>query len=178
MQQGMLLHYLRDSQAGTDIEQIVCELPEKIDSAALREAWVRVTIRHAVLRTVFQYQNGNEPLQAVLPDLAPEWKEQNWQKIQKGEVDDTLSAFLTADRHRPFDISEGPLQRLTLIRISDSDYRLVWTFHHILMDGRSFPLVLTEVFEIYESICEGREIRRQRLRIFPDGEAKPFRRRW
>jgi len=168
MQQGMLLHYLKDPGAGTDIEQIVCTLAEEIASAPLRQAWQCVVQRHPVLRTTFRYENGEEPAQAVYLEMPLTWEEQDWRSVRREDVERSLKDFLTADRHRQFNLSQGPLLRLTLIRISDADYRLVWTFHHILMDGRSFPLVLTEVFNFYEAIRHGLEITQDLPRPYRD----------
>ncbi len=155
MQHGMLLHYLKDPAAGTDVEQIVCSLAEGIEAGPLRQAWERAIQRHPVLRTAFRYEDGEEPAQAVYLEMPLVWEELDWRREE--DVEQSLKAFLTTDRHRPFDMKCGSLLRLTLIRVSDSEYKLVWTFHHILMDGRSFPLILNEVFDYYEAICEGRE---------------------
>jgi hypothetical protein len=41
--------------------------------------------------------------------------------------------------------------RLALFQVSESDYQFIWTFHHVLMDGRSFAIVLKEVFAFYDA---------------------------
>lgn len=155
MQHGMLLHYLKDPTAGTDIEQIVCSLAEGIEAGPLRQAWERVIHRHPVLRTAFRYEDGEEPTQTVYSELPLFWEELDWRG--NDDVQQSLMIFLITDRHRPFDMKCGPLLRLTLIRVADAEYKLVWTFHHILIDGRSFPLLLNEAFGFYEAIRENRE---------------------
>ena len=62
-----------------------------------------------------------------------------------------LSAFLSADRKRGFDLSVAPVMRLTLIRSADESLVLVWTFHHSLLDGRSIAIVLREAFTLYQA---------------------------
>jgi hypothetical protein len=52
-------------------------------------------------------------------------------------------------------MSAPPLVRLTLVRQDQAEYQLVWTFHHAFVDGRSFPLLLKEVFAFYESFRVG-----------------------
>ncbi len=42
------------------------------------------------------------------------------------------------------------LMRWALLRLGDQNFKLVWTFHHALLDGRSFPLLLEEVFQAYD----------------------------
>src|SRR5688500_17354058 len=46
--------------------------------------------------------------------------------------------------------------RLKLVRLSDDVHRLIWTHHHLLLDGWSIALLLKEVFEDYESSDERR----------------------
>lgn len=47
--------------------------------------------------------------------------------------------------------------RLTLVRAAPEVHHLVWwTFHHLLVDGWSVPLVLKEVFTVYAELCQGR----------------------
>jgi len=55
-------------------------------------------------------------------------------------------------------LDEPPLFRLALFRLDENFYKLVWTYHHILLDGRSIPIVLKEVFEIYEAISTDKDI--------------------
>jgi amino acid adenylation domain-containing protein len=55
-------------------------------------------------------------------------------------------------------MGEAPLLRLTLIRLDEAEYQLVWTFHHALLDGRSLLLVLKEAFAFYESFRVGQDL--------------------
>ena len=48
--------------------------------------------------------------------------------------------------------------RLALIRVADDTYHFVWSFHHLLLDGWSTPLVIKEVFTFYEGISQGRRV--------------------
>ena len=48
--------------------------------------------------------------------------------------------------------------RLALIRLAEDAYQFIWSFHHLLLDGWSLPLLLKEVFQFYEAFCAGREL--------------------
>jgi non-ribosomal peptide synthetase component F len=69
---------------------------------------------------------------------------------------DRLEAFLSADRRRGFALAEAPLSRLALIRVGASEHWLVWSHHHLLLDGWSLPILLGEVFEDYAALRAGR----------------------
>ena len=56
-----------------------------------------------------------------------------------------LQSFLDSDRERGFDVGVAPLSRVTLIRLADDDHRLVWSTHHLYVDGWSWPLIFRDV---------------------------------
>jgi hypothetical protein len=64
-------------------------------------------------------------------------------------LDADFDAWLAADRARGFDWREPPLMRVTLIRVTDDAWRVVWTRHHVLLDGWSTARLLAEVLRDY-----------------------------
>jgi amino acid adenylation domain-containing protein len=75
-----------------------------------------------------------------------------------GEDEAGFQEFLACDRARGFDLSQAPLMRLTLFDHGQRRYRLVWTVHHILLDGRAFILVLNDVEEFYQRLRGGEHV--------------------
>jgi len=144
LQQGMLFHALAEPRSGVDIEQLVFTLREPVEAARLRVAWERVVARHDILRTAFRW-DGAEPLQEVKETV----------EVQFGVADladeAALAAWLHQDRARGFEMGAAPLLRFQLFRLGDEDWRLVWTFHHALLDGRSFPPLIEEAFRFYDA---------------------------
>lgn len=158
LQQGMLFNTLLDPGSGVDIEQLLFELHEALDVTAFQRAWRYVTARHPVLRTNFRWKDLEEPRQEVTAQIALPWDQQDWQGIAETERDKQFADLLTADRHRGFDLARVPLWRLTMLRYGEADWRLIWTFHHTILEGRSYRLVLQEVFKFYEGFCRGEEV--------------------
>src|SRR6185369_15337941 len=62
------------------------------------------------------------------------------------------------DRARPFDLAAAPLLRVTLARLPGDAVRVVWTFHHVLLDGWSVFQVLSDVFAAYAALVEDRDV--------------------
>ena len=158
LQCGMFFHHLKEPGAGTDIEQLVCTLKEHVDAPALCRAWRRVVERHAVLRTAFRFSDLGDPVQVVYRNAEVPWETQDWRGLSTHEQEDKARLLLNADRHREFEMEHAPIFRLTLVRLDDEEYQQFWTFHHALLDGRSFPLILNEVFAFYESFCRGEDL--------------------
>ncbi len=142
LQQGMYFTWLQNPAAGIDMEQMVCHLPEAVDASRLRQAWETLTAVHPILRTTFEADGATT--HAVLPFP---WQELEWS--MEGDAS-RLAGFLDDDRRTPLHLTEGPLQRLTLIRSGPDDFRLIWTFHHILLDGRAITALLQQVFALYD----------------------------
>ncbi len=168
MQQGMLFHSMYAQQSGVNIEQMVCTLHENLDSSAFKRAWQRVVDRHSVLRTSFQWENLSEPLQQVHTDVSLLFEEQDWRDLSPTEQETRLETYFQVDRRRGFDLTAAPLMRVALFRLADAHYKCIWTFHHALIDGRSYPSVLKEVFAFYEAFCQGQDLQLETPRPYRD----------
>src|SRR5436305_1075016 len=145
LQEGILFHSLYAPESGVYVEQLSCALAGPLDAAAFARAWERVIERHAVLRTAFVWKSQKRPLQAVQREVALPLVSEDWSHLAAGEREARFAAFLAEDRKRGFEVARAPLLRIALLRFGADEHRLVWTFHHLLLDGWSLPLVLSEV---------------------------------
>lgn len=166
MQQGLLFHTLYAPQSGVYFEQFSLELTGDLNIAALRQAWEWVLARHAILRTAFFWENLDEPLQVVRQQVSLPWVEHDWQHLSPEAQQAQLATWLLADRARGFDLTKAPLLRLVLFQFAPANYELVWSFHHILMDGWSGSLLMQEVLVAYDAFCQGKRPYRERPRPF------------
>jgi amino acid adenylation domain-containing protein len=150
VQQGMLFHHLSGAHSGVDVEQIVVDYPESLDAAFLRAAWEAEIQRQPVLRTGFRWKDATEPLQDIHSGVEFEYTISDWSSQPEQERDRAFEEYLLKDRQRGFDLAVPPLMRVALFRFGEGHYRMLWTFHHILVDGRSFVTILQEVDRLYE----------------------------
>ncbi len=157
LQQGMLFESLA-GQPGVNVEQIVCTLPERIEVSQLKRAWNRVLKLHPVLRTSFEWGSLDQPLQQVHRSLQLPFTEYDWRGLSTAQQAEQRQTFLNCDRQQGFKLTEAPLFRLALVRLGETEYQLFWTFHHILLDGRSLTLLLQEVFALYAAFCRGQDL--------------------
>ncbi|HKG80928.1 MAG TPA: amino acid adenylation domain-containing protein [Pyrinomonadaceae bacterium] len=157
MQQGMLFHYLYAPHAGLYLLQLSCSL-QKLNLPVFERAWQRVVERHTILRTSFHWKELEKPIQVVHRSVDFAWVRHDWRDMTPDEQQQRLKDFLREDEERPFELSEAPLMRLVLIRLSEDVHEFVWTCHHLLIDGWSVAHLLKEVFSLYESFCKDLEI--------------------
>ncbi|MEO0661950.1 MAG: condensation domain-containing protein, partial [Planctomycetota bacterium] len=142
-QEGILFHA---SAAGADaavyVQQFSATLVTSgaLDEARFERAWQAVVDRHPALRTQLNWRKREDPLQVVRACVdAP----------VRGLADaDDFAAFVEADRAVPVDLERAPAHRVAVQR-DERGARLLWTFHHALLDGWSMRLVLTDLCAAY-----------------------------
>ncbi|MDN5863891.1 MAG: amino acid adenylation domain-containing protein [Gammaproteobacteria bacterium] len=155
MQEGMLFHALSERGRGVDIEQIIITMQDAPDPQKFRHAWRFVMQRHAILRTRFRWEGVTEPRQEVVASTEPPLTRVDWRDVPEATAEQRFAAQLSADRHNDFDMAHAPLMRLFAARFPAGRARIIWTFHHVLLDGRSFAIVLRELFWVYDALCRG-----------------------
>ncbi|WP_143264169.1 non-ribosomal peptide synthetase, partial [Amycolatopsis kentuckyensis] len=143
-QAGMLFHRLTGGGRHAYLQQVTFVLGDVPDPAALGRAWQRVVDRTPVLRTRVVWDGLDEPVQVVHRQVTLPIEHQDW---TTEPVD--LDAVLAADRDAGLDLGELPLMRLLLARVSATEVRVVWTFHHLLLDGWSLFQVLSDVADAH-----------------------------
>jgi amino acid adenylation domain-containing protein len=156
MQRGMLFAALEQpEELGGYVEQVVCELNEELDIPCLEEAWRNIVLRHDALRTRFEWKDLSDAVQIVDPEPDIHLEFSDWWDIATGDARRSWAPFLESDREKGFKLSGGRLHRLTLVRFSECEYRLVWTVFHALLDGRSLAKIIGELFLCYDSLARG-----------------------
>jgi amino acid adenylation domain-containing protein len=163
VQEGMLFQNLFAPGSGVDVEQIVFHLTEDVRAEFFREAWRSLVARHAALRTCFEWEGLSEPVQAVYGSVELPWQEEDWQGAGDAEVAERIQRRLNEERKRGFDLGRPPLLRCLLIRVKPAEYFLCWTFSHAVLDGRSYPTLIRELFAFYNAARDGTQVRLEPL---------------
>ncbi|NOK80121.1 MAG: hypothetical protein GFH27_549281n458, partial [Chloroflexi bacterium AL-W] len=168
LQEGMLFHAMYAPTSGLYIEQLVMELLTAIDVAALRRAWATVVARHAILRTAFVWADVPTPLQVVHRAVELPWTDLDWTTVPADQQTEQLTAWLAADRAQGFDLTQAPLMRWTVIQHGAGRSTLVWSFHHLLLDGWSMTLVEQDLLAAYAALRTGQSVAFPPLRPYRD----------
>ncbi|WP_144160831.1 non-ribosomal peptide synthetase, partial [Paraburkholderia sp. BCC1885] len=158
MQSGMLFHTLYAPGGSAYLNQLRVDI-EGLDVERFRAAWQESTAHNPVLRTGF-LPHGEGWLQWVAKTVEVPFEEHDWR--DRETVDAGLEELAGAQLARGFDLSQPPLQRLVLVRAGDQQYHLIWTHHHVLLDGWSVSQLLGEVLRRYrgdEVVTQGAHYR-------------------
>jgi amino acid adenylation domain-containing protein len=157
MQQAMLFHSLLAPGSGVYVIQMSLRLAGPLDVAAFERAWRRVIERHAILRTAFFWEGMEKPAQVVYRQIELPLRRASWRGFEPGEQKARLAAFLDAERERGFELTEAPLMRLALFELEPGVHQMVWSIHHLLVDGWSQGQLLRELFACYAAYAHGEE---------------------
>ncbi|MDQ1558182.1 MAG: hypothetical protein QOD32_1242, partial [Pyrinomonadaceae bacterium] len=165
LQEGMLFHSAADPAAGLYFEQTSYTLEGRLDVERFRRAWECVIERHAILRTAF---NKAGTAQVVFKRASAPWTCLDWRELAEAQRASELQAYLARDRAEGFDVTNAPLLRFALIRLTDTSYKFVVSYHHVLLDGWSYVRVLNEVTTFYEALGRNAELRLPEPRPYRD----------
>ncbi|WP_434703206.1 non-ribosomal peptide synthase/polyketide synthase [Pseudomonas sp. Z1-12] len=160
MQQGMLFHSLLGQGSGDYINQMRLDV-DGLDPQRFRAAWQAVVDAHDILRTGFFWQGDLEqPVQIVQRQVEVPFRVLDWNG--RTEIEGALQTLADEERAQGVDLTQAPLMRLVLVRTATDRHHLVYTNHHILMDGWSSAQLFGEVLQHYRGDSVARPAGRYR----------------
>lgn len=146
---------LEGSSAEYNMPQAL-RLRGRLDLGALQRAIDTIVERHESLRTHFAQIEG-EPVQIVEPPRAFELPIEDLSGLGEDEQRDRALEIMRREWEEPFNLATGPVLRMKLIKVSESDHVLLRNFHHIVSDGWSQSVFNREFMLLYEAFQQGQE---------------------
>ena len=122
--------------------------------AALELSFNEIVKRHESLRTTFGDVDGR-PTQLIAPNLTIKLPVIDLRSLPAGEREKEVRRLATAEAQLPFDLSQGPLLRGTVLRLDDAEHVGLLTMHHIVSDGWSTAILVREMATLYVAFCAG-----------------------
>jgi hypothetical protein len=149
------------------VEQLSWTVEGAFEPATFVRAWETAIERHTILRSSFHWRGLDQPVQVVHPRVSLPHRHEDWCGVAPEAQQERLADLLAADREAGYALEQAPLLRLCTVRLSEQRHHLIWSFHHLLLDGWSVSLLLQEVQACYLALCQG-----QRPQLPP---ARPYR---
>jgi amino acid adenylation domain-containing protein len=127
-----------------------------VDIAALERSLNVLIERHETLRTTFASRDGQPFLRIAVaaPIALPVLDLRSFPDAERRQRIDSVKA---REAEQPFDLAQGPLLRLTLIRASDHEAELLLSLHHVISDRWSLGVLMNELQVVYRALCDGVE---------------------
>ncbi|MHC5747769.1 MAG: non-ribosomal peptide synthetase [Nostoc sp.] len=125
-------------------------LEGQLNVEALQKTFNEIVRRHEALRTTFQTLDG-QPVQVISPTLTLAVPILDWRQLKHDERETEVQRLADGEAQRPFDLTKGPLLRVTLVRLDEAEYVALLTMHHIISDAWSTGILIRELSILYEA---------------------------
>jgi amino acid adenylation domain-containing protein len=152
VQQGMLFHELAASDASPYHRQAFFRLRGTVDPRLTEAVWNQLLSRHALLRSVFDYERTAQPLRIVLKSQTVDF---GFADVSRMDAEAEIQAWRQADLQRGFDLRRDRLVRVHLFKIGEDLFEMAWTHPHILLDGWSGEILMDEFAQLYAALLCG-----------------------
>jgi amino acid adenylation domain-containing protein len=162
-QQMWLLHQLAPDSPAYNIVDLV-SLPGPFDAKALKRALTEMVNRHEILRTAFS-SAGGELTQIVHAPFEPELAEVDLSSAPQAEREGEWARVVREQACKPFDLSQLPLVRASVVHRSPADHAVLLVIHHVIADEWSMEVIHEELLELYEAFARGRPSRLDPLTV-------------
>jgi amino acid adenylation domain-containing protein len=136
---------------------VAVHLSGSLNVPALKLSLNEIVKRHEALRTTVATVDGR-PIQIIAPLLRLALPIVDLRELPEPEREEEVQRLATNEALRPFDLSEGPLVRATVLRLSDNEHVGLLTMHHIVCDGWSTGILIREMATLYEAFCAGKTV--------------------
>jgi amino acid adenylation domain-containing protein len=129
-------------------------LEGRLDIAALERSFNEITSRHEVLRTCFVSVEGS-PGEVVSPAWTMTLPVVNLTSLSESQREAEAQRLMVEETHRPFDLAQLPLLRVTLVQLREQEHVMLLAVHHIIFDGWSMGVLVRELTVLYEAFSRG-----------------------
>jgi amino acid adenylation domain-containing protein/non-ribosomal peptide synthase protein (TIGR01720 family) len=157
LQQGMLFHSLYDTGSTAYLEKFSFDLRDIVPEY-IQKSWDYVIKNHSILRSAFYHEEFSIPVQVVYNhvELPIAWID--FRDLSKKDQLAAIKEYEEQEVAKGFDMKAAPLMRLAVIQLGKNDYKMVWTFHHILADGWSMPILMEEFLRTYDGLVKAEKL--------------------
>jgi len=147
MQQSLLLHSIYEEE-DQGFLQVTCTLKGPLEVALFKRSWELAAARHPVLRTSIHWENMERPMQVVHPAVELDWQLEDWQEDSSIGLKN-LELAKEDDRHEGIALTKASISRFRIFQKESEVFTLLWSCHHILLDGWSTTIILKDVLAYY-----------------------------
>nr|WCB70649.1 NRPS module 13 and terminal condensation domain [Corallococcus coralloides] len=168
LQEGLLFHAVADADSGAYVLQSNWELHGTVDAGALRRAFEALVARHAIFRSSFHWEDMDQPVQVVSRRAELPFERMDLSALPPDVQHQRVEEVLAGWRVQGFPLQRAPLQRVALVELGPGRSRLLWCYHHLLLDGWSAGIVVGELLALYAAFREGRTPRLPPIRPYRD----------
>jgi len=156
LQEGILFHHLEDSQSTGYVVQSILKVTGQLNEYAIRKSLDYIERRHAALRTSIIYEGLSKPRQVVFVKKQIELSFLDLSEFETSEQEKLFESAVHKDINRGYNLTTDSLMRVTCVKYDEQNHKIIFNFHHIIIDGWCTSLVFGDLFKYYNWLIEGR----------------------
>ncbi len=155
LQEGMLYHSMLDRNDSSYVLQNVYHIKNRIREDLFVQALRLLEKRYDVLRTTICQEGLLRPRQVVLRSRQIEYKKVDLTGLCEETQKQKISVLIQEDIRRGFDLNRDTLIRFHYIALDDTQGKLIWSMHHIVVDAWCRNGILDKLINIYDQLTKG-----------------------
>ncbi|MBE9185299.1 amino acid adenylation domain-containing protein [Microcoleus sp. LEGE 07076] len=128
-------------------------LTGSLNFIALEQTFNEIVQRHETLRTTFTLLEG-ELVQVIAPILTVPLPTIDLQNLSPAQQETAALQLATDAAQCPFDLAAGPLFKVTLLQLGETEHILLLNLHHIVADGWSIGVLIRELGTLYTAFVK------------------------
>ncbi|WP_025742940.1 non-ribosomal peptide synthetase [Aquimarina pacifica] len=154
IQRGMMFSSLMNEGKAIYHDQFAYKI-SRVNVKSFEKALALMIEKHAMLRTGFDLETHNEPIQIVYNNISYSIDYKELSHLLAQEQIEYISEYIHNERKRPFNFSIAPLWRCSIFNLNTDTSVFLFQFHHSILDGWSVASFNTELFQIYSNLEKG-----------------------
>lgn len=155
MQEGMLFHSYLNPASGAYFEQFSCTVSGRLDALILEKSFNVLIDKYDVLRLNFIHENTKSPKQVVFKKRFMPVFYKDLSSFDVKEQEQHIRSYIQDDQKKGFDLAKDVLLRAAVLQTGEFSYKLIWSYHHIILDGWCLKTIVEELFDVYKSLSQG-----------------------
>lgn len=160
IQEAILFHSLSEKDTQAYLEQFSFHLRGDMDIHVLSKSYEILIERQDILRTVIAYEKVKKPQQIVFPDIIPNSyiMVEDLSSKRGPSQSNYVEKLMGKEREKGFDLSNEMSLRVILLKLEEGSYKMIWSFHHILMNSWCIGVFIKEFFSIYNVLKDNKKL--------------------
>ena len=158
LQEGMLYHKLANSESTSYVIQNRFEVSGDISEETIQQALKLLVMRHEVLKTSIVHEKLAVPRQVILKNREAEFETINLSGLSESSIPANWRKSRGLMSSAAFDLQQDSLLRIKLVALGHARCKMIWTYHHIIMDGWCLSLLYGDFKRYYKLLRSGRSM--------------------
>ncbi|MEE1057307.1 MAG: condensation domain-containing protein, partial [Acutalibacteraceae bacterium] len=161
LQEGMLFNNMLDNTSQAYNLQHVTKITGVLNLEYVKQSLQLLTQRHEILRSAIFYTKVKQPMMAIFKERMPEYTEIDLSS--QSDFEEKISRICKKEQERIFEFEKRPLFRVVIVKVDDENYQMIWTIHHIIVDGWSFAILQNDFKRFYQMLSSGKNFSALRI---------------